>query len=152
MKTKSVILMVAGLGAVLFTGCEPAAQSGRGFTLPAGDVEKGRAAFVDLKCTTCHIVQGVGGLPPPGETVTTPVVIGGEVARAKTYGQLVTAIIHPSHQITGQLRPQWEEWSKLSPMPDYGEIMTVRQMTDLVTFLQPQYIKLEPLYDSHYYP
>jgi len=30
------------------------------FTLPAGDPAKGRRAFADLECYTCHAIQGEG--------------------------------------------------------------------------------------------
>ena len=152
MKRISPRLVVSALVVLVLTGCEPAAQSGRGFTLPAGSAENGRIAFVDLKCFTCHKVSGSGDLPAPVQTVATPVVIGGEVVRVKTYGDLVTAIIHPSHRITGQLREQWEKESTLSPMPIFNDVMTVAQLVDLVTFLQPRYTKLEPLYEPYYLP
>lgn len=152
MKKIPLLLLVGALAASLFTACQPEPKSGSGFTLPEGDVDAGKEAFVALRCYTCHTVNGVNDLPAPSETVDTPVVIGGEVARVKTYGDLLTAIVHPSHQITGALREQWTEWSQLSPMPDYGDAMTVRQMIDLTTFLQPRYIKLEPLYTPYYIP
>jgi hypothetical protein len=44
------------------------------------------------------------------------------------------------------MRAEWEREAKLSPMPVYNEVMTVSQMIDLVTFLQPHYKKLEVEY------
>ena len=142
---------VAGVALLLVAvGCEAPVNSGRGFSLPEGDPDRGKQAFVDLKCYTCHEVRGVNDLPEPGDTVEAPVLVGGQVARVKTYGDLVTAIIHPSHQLTEDLQGRWEEQSGMSPMPEFNDSMTVRQMTDLVTFLQPSYTKLEPLMDPYY--
>jgi hypothetical protein len=152
MKRIPQLLSAGALALLWLTGCEPRAQTGRGFALPEGSVERGKTAFIELKCTTCHRVDGLEDLPPPSQTVAHPVLIGGEVAKVRSYGDLVTAIIHPSHRITGQLRDQWETDSKLSPMPMYNEIMTVQQMIDLATFLQPRYRMLVPLYDPAYYP
>lgn len=151
---KSIFVMsgAVALAAFLVSGCEPAAKSGRGFKLPEGSVESGKTAFVDLKCYTCHTVYGVDDIPKPVDTVTSPVFIGGQVAKVKSYGDLVTSIIHPSHQITSELRGRWEEESQISPMPEFNHLMTVKQMIDLTTFLQSHYKKLEPLYDPYYHP
>ena len=150
MKTKFYLAVASALVLLISAGCEAPVNSGRGFTLPEGSETGGRKAFVDLKCHTCHVVQGIDELPKPSDTVTSPVFIGGTVARVKTYGDLVTAIVHPSHKLTAELQGRWEEQSGLSPMPDFSDSMTVRQMIDLVTFLQPRYTKLEPLMDPYY--
>ena len=150
MKTRTYLAAAGACVLLVAVGCEAPVNSGRGFTLPEGDEERGKTAFVDLKCYTCHVVQGIDDFPKPGDTVTSPVFIGGTVARAKTYGDLVTAIVHPSHQLTEELQGRWEEQSGLSPMPEFNDNMTVRQMIDLVTFLQPRYTKLEPLMDPYY--
>ncbi len=135
--------------AIAIVGCEPGPKSARGFRLPDGNEEKGKAAFVALKCFTCHKVDGVE-LPSPSDTVKEPVLLGGEVTRIKTYGELVTSVIHPSHKLSEQVRKEWGQNAKLSPMPEFNDVMTVSQMIDLVAFLQPRYKKLEV--DSQYYP
>jgi hypothetical protein len=39
---------------------------------------------------------------------------------------------------------------KESPMPGVNDVMTVQEMIDLVTFLQPRYRVLAPLYEGDY--
>ena len=129
------------------TGC--GRKSAIGFHLPDGDVEKGKAAFVALKCYSCHTVAGVETLPA-AVTKHKPVAIGGEVARIKTYGELVTSVIDPSHRLSAQAKKDWEVDGKLSPMPNFNRDMTVEQMIDLVAFLQSRYSQLVPLYTYAY--
>lgn len=134
----------------LLAGCDGGTKSTKNFTLPEGNAEKGKAAFAALQCHTCHKVEGVADLPAPGPTVANPITIGGEVARVKTYGDLLTTIVHPSHNLSKQLQQEWVA-GKLSPMPQFNHVMTVEQMIDLVAFLQPRYKLLPPLYTEYQY-
>lgn len=45
--------------ASLSLGCAPDAKSGKGFSLPAGDVARGETTFTKLQCQACHAVSGV---------------------------------------------------------------------------------------------
>jgi hypothetical protein len=132
----------------LIVGCDPGPKSGRGFTLPEGDAERGETAFVELKCYACHKVSGVE-LPDPDDGVRV-VTIGGEVARIQTYGELVTSIINPSHKLAkGYLADEVSQEGK-SLMTNNNDAMTVSQLIDLVAFLQSHY-SLKP-YDPTEYP
>lgn len=126
--------------ALLAAGCEPGPKSPRGFRLPDGNAEKGQAAFVKLQCNTCHTVTGVE-LPPPQAKSPVAVTLGGEVTRVRTYGDLVTSIINPSHVISANYRVELKAAN--SPMPQFNRDMTVEQMIDLVAFLQPRFKKIE---------
>lgn len=128
--------------ALLASACSR--KSAVGFRLPDGNVEKGKAAFVELKCYSCHKVDGVE-LPAPVVVTHQPVMIGGEVAHVQSYGELVTSIIHPSHRLSVEIKKEWEVDGKLSPMPDFNHVMTVEQMIDLVAFTQSHYKQLIPL-------
>lgn len=140
--------LVAGLILALgLNGCQDP-DSPRGFRLPEGDVERGKAAFVELGCVSCHMVQGVAGLPKPGPDAEHRVALGGEVRLVKTYGQLVTSIIYPNHTIQSPVVESQTE----SPMPDFTEEMTVRQLVDVVTFLQAQYRLAVPDHAYEAYP
>lgn len=140
-------LVMAGLLMLsLLPGCDSGLKSSRGFRLPDGDADKGKAAFVELKCYTCHQVEGVAALPAPTAFNLT---LGGETARVKTYGELVTSIINPSHVISEPYRRQLTD-AKLSPMPEFNRTMTVEQVIDLVAFLQPRYKLVEPTYQQPY--
>jgi mono/diheme cytochrome c family protein len=143
---KVPILALASAISVLLAAC--GAKSPRGFRLPEGDIQRGQAAFVALQCHTCHTIEGVT-LPPPGSKSAINVVLGGDVSRVKTYGELVTSVINPSHRISEKFDRALMKEGKLSPMPEFNHIMTVEQMIDIVAFLQPQYRLVA---DSTYQP
>lgn len=141
--------LLAGCAVLALSGCRPAATSGRGFQLPPGTPAMGKQAFIDLKCYTCHRVEGIADLPPPTQPPEKIVVLGGEVAQVRTYGRLMTAIIHPSQSISEKMIARPEKQSKESPMPSVNEIMTVEQLINLIAFLQSQYRELQPLYEQY---
>lgn len=148
-------LVLLGLAASAFVmvvaaGSCKGSKSGRGFQLPDGDINKGREAFVQLGCNQCHTVAGVdlGATSAPGPVQFS---LGGEVYRVKTYGQLVTAIINPSHIVSPQYKAQMQS-SGQPPMPDLTKTMTVRQMIDVVAFLHAHYTKVYPNYSDYSYP
>lgn len=144
MKT-AVVFWSALLLAGLFVGCDQARRMGRGFVFPVGDAARGQAAFVALECNACHRVDGVPELPGPAISPEKVVVLGGKVVQVRTYGDLVTAIIHPKYEISDKLAnpAAFPE----SPMHHVNDKMTVTQLLDIVTFLQPRYKELEPIYE-----
>ena len=128
-------------------GCDMGPKSSRGFRLPDGDIAQGKTAFLDLKCHTCHDVRGAE-LPAADSPAQTIFTLGGEVTRIRTYGELVTSVINPSHGLAPGFKEEQLQGNKLSPMPQFNEIMTVQQMIDLVAFLQSHYTQLEPEYPA----
>jgi sulfur-oxidizing protein SoxX len=146
-------LITLSVAAVLAAGCTPAPQSGRGFTLPEGDVARGQATFVELQCNACHKVKGVD-LPAAENATDLSVALGGKVARIQTYGELVTSIINPSHKIAkGYAKEEvtTDAEGQQSRMLNYNEIATVEQLADLVAFLQSHY-ELQPVDMTEYPP
>ncbi len=135
--------------AVLLCGliaCDSGPRSSVGFRLPEGDIEQGRAAFLELQCNGCHSVAGED-LPPPtvAPLPSVSVVLGGRVFEIRTDGYLVTSIIHPSLKLAGGYsKAQITTSTGESRMPDYSDVMTVLQLTDLVAFLQSQYKVVPP--------
>ena len=102
-------------------------------------MSRGEMAFINLQCQQCHTVSGV--TLPADETMRDgPVLVqlGGPVTNIKTYGDLVTSIIHPSHDLRGP-RDEVANPDGTSIMTDYNSVMTVQQMVDIVSFLQPKY-------------
>jgi hypothetical protein len=77
--------------------------------------------------------------PAPTAEPAVPVHLGGVVPAVRTDGELVTAIINPSHRLTGTRDRRMVESGGLSRMGDFTEAMTVRQLVDLVAFLQSEY-------------
>jgi len=128
------LLATMGLGALL-VGC---ASKYEGFTLPPGDATRGQETFVTFRCYDCHRVAGVE-LPAGEERDQVIVELGGEVDRVRTYDDLVTAIINPSHRLAQGYTPDLVAQEGKSRMTNYNDVMTVTQLTDLVTFLQGHY-------------
>ena len=146
------VLIGLAVAALALASCKPAAKSGRGLTLPEGDIAQGQATFVKLGCIQCHTVTGVYLPAYDGET-TLMLEVGGEVLKVKTYGDLVTSIINPSHVISqeylGRL-PESPGTLPESPMPDFTREMTVAEMVDLIAFLHSRYVlKPKPDYVIH---
>ncbi|HJS57096.1 MAG TPA: c-type cytochrome [Vicinamibacteria bacterium] len=123
--------------------CAQTRKSSAGFHLPDGDVQRGKQVFVDLKCGSCHQVDGVN-LPAPVADPPVPVVLGGTVHQVRTDGELAAAIIDPSHRMAYGYRLAAVKAGGLSRMGDYSEQMTVRELIDLVAFLQSRYELREP--------
>ncbi len=140
---KGVFLLIA-LWTVGVWACGAARKSPSGFHLPDGNIERGKAAFLALKCDSCHRVAGVD-LPAPTVKPAVPVVLGGRVPYVKTDGELVSSIIDPSYVIAGY-PPEQVQTGGRSRMRDYGDVMTVRQLADIVEFLQSRYVVERPTY------
>ena len=151
-KTPWLMVLTLTLLGVVFNSCgDQRSRLSRGFRLPEGDVARGKAAFVEMKCNLCH---SVAGEEIPGIEAGAGQVLGGKINRVKTYGELVTAIIDPKHDLAPSYEKKLDEAKRetaQSPMPPYNEIMTVKQMTDIVTFLHSKYSKLEPDYSPYIY-
>ena len=141
---------VAGISILIFTvGCDSGPTSSKGFTLPDGDASRGKAEFIAFSCYECHSVVGVE-LPDRESNEHTIVALGGEVTRIKTYGELVTSIINPSHKLAKGFADEKIAENGVSKMVNYNDAMTISQLTDLVTFLQSKYELRK--YDTTYYP
>jgi mono/diheme cytochrome c family protein len=148
---KSLAYAIGVMLAALSVGCAPTPKSGAGFTLPDGDAEVGKAAYVQMHCNACHTISGVDQLvAADGEAPEVSVTLGGEVARIKTYGELVTAIINPSHKLARGYKQELVTVDGESKMTNYNDVMTVTELTDLVAYLQSNY-KIRP-YEPTYYP
>jgi hypothetical protein len=147
-KNRWWVFALAGVS-LLGVGCDNRESASR-LRLPPGDAERGRAAFIALQCTKCHTVAGVE-LPKPTVEPKLVVALGGSVARVRTVGDLLNAIMHPPERPavgTGAAgtRPP------AANMPVVNEVMTVAQLIDLVRFLQPRYTQMEPPLDWYLTP
>ena len=146
----TLIIVVASLA------CGPGADSGSEMVrmvLPAGDAAAGKQTFAELKCTVCHSVSGVSGLPAVESKEPGPDL--GRSLKGVSRGAIATSIIAPQHvnveavelwtDLTaeervwlgpGQIPPRSESPREPSRMGEYAGVMTVRDLTDLVTFLR----------------
>ena len=149
-------LLLAFLLLVVVGGCSPGGDSKSGLVrmvLPEGNTAAGQQAFVDLKCTVCHTVSGVRGLPPVESEKPGPDL--GTSLKGVSRGAVATSIIAPQHvnveavelwtDLTaeeriwlgpGQIPPRQEGERQPSRMGEYAGVMTIRELADLVTFLQ----------------
>ena len=145
MKTRRVLVfLIASLVAV--SGCDrDAMMSQRGFRLPDGDAQAGREAFLYMQCNQCHTIAGME-LPVIPDEKPPYVELGGSVSQIKTYGDLLTAIIYPSHDLVGGYAAELVSEDGESNMYVYNEHMTVKELIDIVMFLQPQYDVIVPKY------
>jgi hypothetical protein len=133
MKISSVIVVFTFLA---LAGCD---QQSQGFNLPAGNAEQGKANFILMQCNNCHSIEG--SVPWSGEDSgqSINVVLGGPTTQVKTYGDLVTSIIHPSHKLSRGEQPGTVTPDGESTMRNYNDVMSVQELIDLVEFLQSEY-------------
>jgi len=145
----SLLLVVA------IAACSPGGDSKSEMVkmlLPDGDSRAGQQAFVDLKCTVCHTVRGIRGLPPVENEKPGPDL--GVSLKGVSRGAVATSIIAPQHvnveavelwmDLTaeervwlgpGQIPPRQQGERQPSRMGEYAAILTIRDLTDLVSFL-----------------
>ncbi len=142
-------ILISVLATCLFSAplaCEVGPRSGRGLRLPDGDLQGGEVAFRELGCTTCHEIAERRPASARGEREGI-VLLGGEVTRIETYGELVTSIINPSHEISRRYPKQEVAEGDVSKMANFNDRMTVTQLIDLTAFLQSKYeLRDESLY------
>lgn len=147
MNTRQVLAIVLA-GALLLGGCDREARmASTGFRLPDGDPQAGREAFLYMQCHQCHTIEGMELPAIPGQEPPY-VELGGEVTAVKTYGQLITAIIYPSHKLASGYAEEVVSQNGESNMYVYNEHMTVQELIDIVMFLQPEYDVIIP--EFHY--
>lgn len=104
------------------------------YYLPAGRAEAGREAFVRYQCHACHTVKSDKELPAIVKILDGP-NLSLNLA-GKESGKIATSILAPSHSIAqGYGKGNPEEVQK-SPMPDFTDRMTVRELEDIITYLQ----------------
>lgn len=136
-KLKTVVGLLFMLPVIM--GCNPNSAE---FVLPEGDPERGQALFVSFSCTSCHTVRDLE-LPAPEYGGPVKVSLGGGVSKLKTYGELVTSVINPSHKLVERRRPDEVSQDGESLMMVYNDRMTVTQLIDIVAFLEARYTKIE---------
>lgn len=141
---RALIMLIATLLAA--AGCER-----KEFVLPPGDKAAGKQAFTELKCNSCHSVTNQIEHAPltPGAI---HVELGGTVSRVKTYDDLVTSIINPSHRLSRGTNLMTTTPEGQSRMPVYNEVMSVQQLIDITSFLEPTYQVWVPPYAVYQYP
>jgi hypothetical protein len=149
---RPITLIAIAAATSLLSGCPMGPESPRGFSLPEGDADAGRLAFIELRCNDCHSAEGVALRDTEATDIAFP--LGGRSTRVTTYAELLTSIINPSHRISMHYPRKQAAVEGESRMHNYNDIMTVQELIDLVAFLQPQYevIVVTPQSYETYYP
>lgn len=139
----SKILKIAGavLAFAVLSGCERPSTA-TAFVLPPGDVASGRDLFISYGCIGCHTIRDAN-LPEPESPRAVSVPLGGRVARLKSYNELVTSVINPSHKFVAGRRAEEVSVDGESLMTVYNDVMTVSELIDIVAFLESRYERIE---------
>ena len=155
MKEWKLISMILGTvlamswGAVMIAQDGPipkgdSASAAKGFRFRGGDVGQGKAAFAQLNCIQCHTVSGVE-VPEPEGKRRFDLKLAEESRFVKSYEDLVVAITNPRHVVTERYRAiltDAEARGEIEPfMVDLTNDMSVRQLMDMVAFLDEAYSK-----------
>lgn len=119
------------------SACDQGAHSTRGFRLPEGNMDNGKTLFASYGCISCHTVAGIEDQGQ--KALSTPVQLGGPVTLNKTYADILTSIVNPSHRISRALDQNVVQVDGQSVMKNYNDEMTVSHLIDIVTFLQSTY-------------
>lgn len=98
--------------------------------LTMGDAAAGRMVFYQLKCGTCH--------PVAGEPISSHAAARGpELGTAEAFlspDEIARAIVAPAHSTSTKPGP-WREGNGVG-MTEYANVMTVRQLMDLVAYIR----------------
>ena len=141
------------LSCALLTSCVPGPESPKGFSLPLGDKVRGEKVFAKYQCLACHTLADKEDDDLIYE-LQERVPLGGRVSNIVTYADLVTSIINPSHKISTRLQRDKVAEENKSKMQNFNDVMTVSELVDLVSFLQPKY-QLQPYtptaYQTYYF-
>ncbi len=128
--------------------CDLGPDSSKGFSLPHGDVNKGAAVLVKYQCLACHHINGIeqaAGINNPDLNIR----LGGKSTKVKTYAELVTSVINPSHRFASGYPLTSIAVAGESKMKNFNDVMTVTELVNLVSFLQPNY-ELIPFRRTNY--
>lgn len=134
----SVFLFILGVflfQGVCFAGRDEGLEPAKYFFIPKGNPAKGKKAFVKLKCTTCHQTADHASAVPPVAAKTGPTL--GMTQAEYSSGWIANSIVSPSHTIAIDSDGQ-SEGGKLSRMPDFTNVMTVRQLIDIIAYIKSQ--------------
>ncbi len=134
-------LAIITISVLFLSACDISPKSSLGFTLPDGDPVQGEESFVEFRCADCHTVTGKPELSArsDGSDPIMEISLGGKTQRVSTYGQLVTAIINPSHRASQEYWAAQRDPDTNMGMRNYNDIMSVTELINLVAFVQGEY-------------
>lgn len=136
---KKLIFILYPLIIVSLISCDLGPESPKGFSLPEGNVEKGQLVFLKYQCLACHQVADMDAPEGMVDNPTFDIKLGGKSTKVKTYADLLTSIINPSHKFAKGYALSVIQYDGVSKMKNYNDVMTVSELVDLTTFLQQKY-------------
>jgi mono/diheme cytochrome c family protein len=148
---KTLICLISISIVFVLVACSYGPDSPKGFSLPEGNAVKGEQVFMQYQCLSCHTLKDQQDDSLIKE-FDSPVPLGGTSSLVKTYAQLVTSIINPSHKLAPRSQSITEKITHAdgsSKMRMFNDVMTVQELIDLVAFLQPKY-EVKPITYTHY--
>ncbi len=128
-----VIFIIAGFSMPAYANRDKGMNPAQGFFLPEGNAEAGKKAFAHLKCSSCHWVRNEIDLKEPVAEKTGP-MLGPRQAKYSR-GWIANSIVSPSHTVVYD-SDGYAEGSDLSRMGDFTQVMTVREMIDIVAYIR----------------
>ncbi len=139
----SVSLISLGL-----ISCDLGPESPRGFSFPKGDSNQGTLVIAKYQCLSCHQIKDLD----KGNVIDNPelnIPLGGKSTKVKTYAELVTSVINPSHKIVKSYPKDSYSTDGKSKMKNFNEEMTINELINLVTYLETKY-ELIPYSHTNY--
>jgi hypothetical protein len=117
-------------------GAEPRLPRHWRFALPPGTAGAGEQVFVKMECYSCHTVAGKRF----GDPAQNPGGIGPDLTAAHARlprEYLAESVVNFERYVAhGQLRKRYVTADGTSRMGDYNDLLTVRELLDLVEFLR----------------
>ena len=149
MRSSGWFVVLVAAAPALVGGCASGALFG--IPIDQGDVTAGRQAFIDHRCHQCHSIADER-LPALAGADRPILELGGATTMVRSYADLTTSIINPNHAISERYRDQQllrnTEIPLDSPMPRPNiDTMSVRQLIDIVAFLDSKYRLVVEDYD-----
>ena len=129
----AVLMIFCFTNSLVFANRDEGMTPADGFFLPQGNAQAGERAFARLKCNSCHWVQNNIDLNVPVAEKVGPML--GSKQAGYSPGWIANSIVSPSHTIAINSGGE-AEGSELSRMGDFRDTMTVRELTDIVTYIQ----------------
>jgi len=142
-----VVAVLGWVGSSSVCAAEPKLPTNWVFTLPTGNPASGKKVFVKMQCFSCHTVEGEVIKDTRVETGAIGPRFTAAYAKLPA-GYLAESIINPDRFLPhGSFKPSYltheafkaagrDDYELHSRMAGFNEIMTVKELVDVVAFLK----------------
>jgi hypothetical protein len=131
----ALLIVVLGHGTPAIAA-EPSLPRSWRFALPAGDAAAGEQVFVKMECYSCHTVAGKRfGTPTQNPGGIGPDLTAAHARLPREY--LAESVVNFGRYLAhGQHKKRYVAADGTSRMGGYNDLLTVRELVDLVEFLK----------------